>query len=402
MWQERIRKSFALVLVVALAATMFGLVGCTQTDENGDEGDAEGETETVVVKIGVHTSLTGGLADYGETAAEGVKIAAAALAPFEVDGVTYEIELIIKDDKGEPAEAPIVAQQLVDEGVAAVIGPLTSGNTNAALPVYDAAGIPVISPSASRVDLVMQGYGFFRTAIGDNIQGAVLAGWAVENGAEKVAVMDDRGDYAVGLADVVQDTLEAEGVEVLREEGQEGDVDFSAQVANMQNFDPDTVIFTGYHREFGLLIKQATEAGMDVKFMGGDGVKSDDLPGEAGGAENVAGVRATVGGIAADQMVGWENFLAEYDEAVGKAPQPYAETNHDALVAIVQAIKDAGSADPADILAALADVQVTEGTVMGSFTFTDSGEIQATGDTAGLQTIVKYEMTDGAWTALAE
>lgn len=398
MMKDRARKVLALALVAALALTMFGLTGCQQ-DEPTDEGDG-GEAEAVTVKIGVHTSLTGGLADYGETAAEGVQIAAEALTGFEVDGTTYDIELIIKDDKGEPAESPIVAQQLIDEGVVAVIGPLTSGNTNAALPVYSAAGIPVISPSATLALLTMQGYdNFFRTAIGDNVQGAALAAWAIEEGAEKVVVMDDRGDYAVGLADVVQEALEAEGVEVLREEGQEGDVDFSAQIANMQAFGPDTVMFTGYHREFGLVIKQGVEAGMDVRWMGGDGVKSDDLMAEAGGAENVEGVMGTVGGISQDQMTGWADFMAAYEAKVGKAPQPYAETNHDALVAIVQAIKDAGAADSASILEALRTVEVTEGAVMGSFSFTETGELQAIGESAGLETIVRYKVVDGAWTA---
>ncbi len=157
MWKDRSRRFLALTLVAVLALSMLGLAGCSSSDDEAStDGGEEMATETV--KIGVHTSLTGGLADYGFAAQEGLKLAAEDFSGFEVDGVKYDIELVIKDDKGEPAEAPIVAQQLIDEGVVGVIGGLTSGATNAALPIYQEAGIPVISGSATNPDLTEAGF----------------------------------------------------------------------------------------------------------------------------------------------------------------------------------------------------------------------------------------------------
>jgi branched-chain amino acid transport system substrate-binding protein len=397
MWEDRIRKILALTLVVALAMTVFGLAGCT-TDDEGDEGDEGDETAMETVKIGVHTSLTGGLADYGFAAAEGLKLAAEDFSGFEVDGTTYEIELVIKDDKGEPAEAPIVAQQLVDEGVVGVIGALTSGNTNAALPIYQEAGIPVISGSGTNPDLTESGFdNFFRTCLRDDLQGQALAEWAVELGAEKVAVMDDRGDYAVGLGNIVQDVLEDAGVEVQREEGQEGDVDFSAQVNNIKNFGPDAVIFTGYHREAGLLFKQLTEAGVEATFMGGDGIKSDEIGDEAGGAENVEGALSTFGGFAQEGMPGYADFASAFTDATGEDAGPYAENNYDGLGALVTAIEEAQSFEGADVIDALHEIEY-EG-VQGTLTFDENGDVSVPGG-GGTSLIPRFEYTEGTWTYL--
>jgi len=396
MWSDRIRKLLALSLVLIVALAMTGMLGCAADGESGDtDGNGE-ETAEETIKIGVHTSLTGGLADYGFAAAEALKIADEDFSGFEVDGTVYDIELVILDDKGEPAEAPVVAQQLVDQDVVGVIGCLTSGNTNASLPIYQEAGIPLISGSATGPDLTESGFeNFFRTCLRDDLQGQALAEWAIELGAEKVVVMDDRGDYAVGLGNVVQDTLEDEGVEVLRQEGQEGDTDFSAQVSNISAFGPDAVIFTGYHREAGLLFKQLTEAGVETQFMGGDGIKSDEIADEAGGAENVEGALCTFGGFAQEAMPGYEEFAAKFEEATGEPAGPYAENNYDALGALVTAIQEAGSTDGAAVIDALHTIEYDG--VQGTLTFDEKGDVSVPGG-GGTELIPRFEFTGGTWT----
>ncbi len=392
MWRERTRKLLVFGLVIAMVA-MLGIGGCAADEVEDEDPNDVAATETV--KIGVHTSLTGGLADYGFAASEALKLAAEDFSGFEIDGVVYNIELSIKDDKGEPAEAPIVAQQLVDEGVVAVIGTLTSGAANAALPIYQAAGIPLVSGSATAPDLTEQGYdNFFRTCLRDDLQGAALGEWALELGAENIVVMDDRGDYAVALGNEVQETAEAGGADVLRQEGQEGDVDFSAQVNNISAFGPDAVIFTGYHREAGLLFKQLVEAGVDTQFMGGDGIKSDLIGEGAGGAENVEGALCTFGGFAQEGMPGYAEFAANFEAATGETAGPYAENNYDALGAVVEAMQYAGSTDPADIIPAMFEIEY-EG-VQGTLTFDENGDVSVPGG-AGTELIPRFEYTGGTW-----
>ncbi|HZL05031.1 MAG TPA: hypothetical protein VFE45_06395, partial [Coriobacteriia bacterium] len=82
----RTRGLLTLALAVVLGLSMVSMTGCAKTDDDGGDG---GATETKTIKVGVQTSLTGGLADYGFAAAEGLKIAAKDFSGFEVDGTTY-------------------------------------------------------------------------------------------------------------------------------------------------------------------------------------------------------------------------------------------------------------------------------------------------------------------------
>lgn len=378
----------ALVVVGMMAVALVG--GCTPSGGGG--GTATEKT----LKLGVHTSLTGGLADYGFAAQEGTKLAAKKFDNFKVGNDTYKIEIVLKDDKGEPAEAAIVAQSLVDDKVNVVIGCLTSGATNAAGPIYSQAGIIQISPSATRADLVTKGWkNFFRTCVGDNFQGAELAKWALELGFKKVVIFDDSGDYSVGLGDVVEEGL-AGKAEVLRQSCKEGDTDFSAQVSNIKNFGADCVIFTGYHKEAGLMRKQMVENGLGkVQLMGGDGIKSDDIAGEAGGAANVTGALCTFGGVKTDEMPGFKTFAEEYKADSGKETGPYAETNYDAVGAYIAAVQKAGTTDAAAVEKAMQEIEYAG--IIGTFGFNDKGEVVMKGASSSVQTIWRYKFDGTTW-----
>jgi len=400
MWSDRIRRLLALSLVLIVAVAMTGVLGCA-TEATEDEGDGGEEAATETIRIGVQTALTGPLPDYGEAAQRGCELAAEDFSGFEVDGTTYKIELVVLDDKAEPSEAAVVAQSLVDEGVVGVIGGLTTGATLAAMPIYNDAGVPQISgsvtgPKANETDFD----NFFRTCWNDAVQGEALAVWADELGFKKVTIVDDAGAYAVGLADVTQNTLDEKGAETQRMSVEEGGKDFSAQIANITEFDPDAVIFTGYHPEAGLLRKQLVEAGLDVGFMGGDGIKSTEFINEAGGAENAEGCYATFGSFPEDQQPGYAEFAEKYDEAYGSEVGPYAQNNYDALGVLVAAIEQAQSFESADVVATLHEIEY-EG-VTGTFSFADATEGAVTmGDivVSGLtpENVPRYIVTGGEW-----
>jgi branched-chain amino acid transport system substrate-binding protein len=385
-----VARGVAPVLSLALAISVAaGISGCSGRTDDGRP----------TVKIGVHTTLTGGLANFGSAMVGALELAAEDLSGFEIDGVSYEIELVILDDQGDPSQAPVVAANLVDAGVVGVIGPLTSGSTNAALPIYEPAGVPVISGSATMADITEAGFeNFFRTCLRDDLQGKALAEWAVELGFGKVVVMDDQSDYAVGLGNEVQTGLEASNVEVLRLRTQEGDVDFSAQTEGIRSFEPDAVIYTGYHREAGLLRKQLVEAGLGgIRFMGGDGIRSDEIADDAGGSANARDLLCTFGGFSSLQMPGYADFAVRFNEATGVDPGPYAENNYDALGALVQAMVAAQSTEGADVIAALFDVE--HDGVMGVLRFDDKGDL-TTPDDVGTGLIPRFRFDGETWVLL--
>ncbi len=380
------RYKVFIVLVLALLLTLLA-TSCTRPKKVEVQ-----KNEIVLVN---HTSLTGGLADYGQAARTGIELAVADFSPFKIGDTEYSIKLLSLDDKGDQAESAIVAQNAVDRDAVAIIGALTSGNTNAALPIYKKANIPMISPSATRPDLTEAGHKvFFRTCLRDDLQGDVLGKWAASLGFKKVTVMDDKGDYAVALADVVEKTLKDNGVEVQREHTVEGEVDFSAQISNIKGFASEAVIFTGYHREAGLLRKQMVEAGLkDVKFMGGDGIKSEDIFKEAGGNENAEGMMCTFG-LDRSAMPKYEDFKEKYQEKTGKEPGPYSENAYDAVGILVAAMQKAGTTDGGAVIEALHEIDYSG--VIGKFSFDEKGDIKITGG------ISKFEGKDGKWVPVVE
>ncbi|MCE5204154.1 MAG: branched-chain amino acid ABC transporter substrate-binding protein [Coriobacteriales bacterium] len=394
------RKSLVLALAVVLCFGATGLAGCSGQKESTEETSGQGPVETI--KVGVQTALTGPLPDYGDAAKKGCELAAKDFGTFEMNGKTYKVELVVLDDKAEPAEAAVVAQTMVDDGVVGVIGSLTTGATLSAIPIYAQNRIPLISGSVTGPKANESGVDtFYRTCWSDAIQGEALAAWAQELGAKKVVLMDDNGAYAVGLADVAEKALKSAGVQTLRQNCQSGDKDLSAQVANIKEFGPDAVIFTGYHPEAGLLRKQMIESGLgDVIFMGGDGIKSTEFIAEAGGTKNAEGCYATFGGFPEAQQPGYEEFAAKYEKAYGAKVGPYAQNNYDAFGALIAAIKAAGSTNTEDIIAALQNLTY-EG-VTGTFSFASKAEGSvARGDIVveGLTpaNVPRYVVKNGEW-----
>ena len=384
--------SVLLVAVIAASAVLTG--GCSA--EDGPDG--------AVVKIGVHTSLTGGLAEAGADALAALELAAQDFSGFEVDGITYDIELVIADDRSDPSEAPVAAQELVDAGVVGVIGALTSGSTGAALPLYELEEVPLISGSATMAALTDAGFeNFFRTCLRDDLQGRALAEWVIELGFRKAVIIDNGTDYSVSLADQVQMQLgEGRVVEIARLEGEVGDEDFAAdytvQVGEVASFEPDVVVFTGYSREGGILRSQLVDAGLGgIQFMGGDGIRVDEIATAVARAEDAEGLLATYGGLSAEQMPGYAEFAERFEQYAGAPPAPYAETHYDALGALVQAIVDAQSFEGPDIVAALREVR-HEG-VSGTVGFNAQGDVVIPGE-AETRLIPRYRFDGQTWALL--
>jgi len=383
------RTALAFLITGALVVAM--LAGCTTPATPPTTG---GETTTGnVLKIGVETGLTGPLPDYGFTAAEGAKLAAKDLNAkgITIGGKQYTVEVVVKDDAADPAQAPVVAQGFIDAGVVGVVGPLTSGAANAGGPIYSKAKIPQITASATLATLTQNGWtNFFRNCVGDNIQGTALAKWAQDLGFKKIAVMDDSSAYAVGLADnVIKGITTAKS---LRQSAKDTDTDFSAQITNMKTFGADAVIFTGYHKQAGLLRKQMVEQGLGkVQMFGGDGVKSSEFAAEAGGAANAKGVYCTIGAFGTAnpaELPLYAKFKTDYVAQTGKDPGPYAEGNYDAVGTLVAAMEAAGSTDGPAVITALQSLTYTG--ILGTYGFDANGDIAAKGASANIKTIFHF------------
>lgn len=237
-------------------------------DEFGCAVIPQGQT----VKIGMGAPLLGDYSMFGTDISQGVSLALQLDDGFE----DWTFELVAEDTGGAPEAGAAVANKMVtDPTVVAIAGHIFSGSTEAAMPIYEKAGLPMMSPSATLPTLTERGSKVFnRLAFTDADQGKSAADLLFNAlGFTKIAVMHDGGSYGQGLADVVQAEFEALGGEVVAYEGvTPGEADYVAPLSAVAAAEPEAVYFGGYAAEAIVMMNQWSQAGLDgVLFFGCDG-----------------------------------------------------------------------------------------------------------------------------------
>jgi len=312
--------------------------------------------EVVVVKIGHAGPLTGGIAHLGKDDENGVHLAIdeATAKKMKIGGKTVKFEMMSEDDQADPKMGPTLAQKFVDAKVAGVVGHLNSGVTIPASAVYNAAGIPMISGSATNPKLTEQGFKVvFRTVGRDDQQGPAVAAYvANELKAKKVAIADDATAYGEGLANEVEKTLKAAGVQVVaREKTNDKATDFKAILTKMKGKNPDVIFYGGMDATGGPMIKQARELGIKSVFAFGDGACTSEMT-KLGGAA-AEGLICSQAGIPTQMASkGFQDaFKAKYGEV-----KQYAPFFYDGANILIAAMQKADSTDPAKYLPMVASI----------------------------------------------
>jgi branched-chain amino acid transport system substrate-binding protein len=347
-----------------------------------------------VVKIGAASPLTGPQAHIGIDIRNGVELAIedANSANVEVGGRKVKFELIAEDDEANPTKATTVAQKLVDSRVAAVVGHFNSGASIPASKIYSDAGIPQISPSSTNPKYTQQGFKTtFRVVAHDDQQGPTLGRFALEKlKAKSIAVIDDSTAYGQGLADAFEATVKAGGAKVVaREHTTDKDTDFKAILTRLRGRRPDLVMFGGIDPQAGPMVKQMSELGIRAKFMGGDGMQTPNFIKLAGDAAE--GVMASIPGLPKEQMPGGKAFLEKYKAKYKTEVELFAPMGYDAVMVFIDAMKRAGSTEPAKFLPEIGKTRYQG--VIGPVAFDSKGDL-----VNGPITI--YVVKGGKWEAL--
>lgn len=151
---------------------------------------------TPPIKIGLAVELTGRRADLGVAARDGAVLAVENInANGGVAG--RQIELLIMDDQGDPQIARQVDQQLVSQGVVAIVGHLTSEQTAAAFEQMNQAGVVLFSPTSSSGDFSNQADYFFRIMPSNDLMARSLARYIYEKtGVRRLTVIYDIGNQS--------------------------------------------------------------------------------------------------------------------------------------------------------------------------------------------------------------
>src|ERR1043165_8135305 len=341
------KRSYQLGLAVALA---LGVAACGPKEEPKREPArpaAPAAPAGVTVKIAHAGPLTGSIAHLGKDDENGVALAVAQLndQKISIDGKPVTFTMQSEDDQADPKTGTTVAQKLVDAKVAAVIGHLNSGVSIPASEIYNKAGIPMISGSATNPTLTERGLKtVFRTVGRDDQQGPAIASHiAHELKGKKVAIVDDKTAYGEGLANEVEKTLKADKVNIVgRERTTDKETDFKAILTKIKAKNPDVVFHGGMDATGGPMLKQARELGIKAVFAFGDGACTDEMGKLAGQAAE--GMVCSQAGLPREAAS--KDFVDAFNAKYGDIKQ-YAPYFYDATNAVIEAMKKADSTDPA-------------------------------------------------------
>ncbi|HUK04013.1 MAG TPA: branched-chain amino acid ABC transporter substrate-binding protein, partial [Burkholderiales bacterium] len=335
--------------------------------------EAPAAPPTIEIKIGHVAPLTGGIAHLGKDNENGARLAIdeANAAKIKIDGKQANFVLVPEDDQADPKVGTTVAQKLVDAKVAGVVGHLNSGTTIPASAIYNSAGIPMITGSATNPKLTEQGFKVtFRTVGRDDQQGPAIASYLAATKKPKlVAVIDDATAYGEGIANEVEKTLKAAHIKVLpREKGTDKTTDWKAVLTKVKGKNADAVFYGGMDATGGPLVKQGRELGMKAVFSFGDGACTDEMVKLAGAAaEGLLCSQAGIPPQAADKK-----FLDAYKKKFNVDPILYAPFTYDGANLLIEAMKKANSADPAKYLPELAKIDYQGAT--GKIAFDEKGD----------------------------
>lgn len=341
-------------------------------------GCGGGEKKADTIKVGANLEMTGGSASYGISSKNAIELAFKEIN--EKGGINgKQLELVVADNKSEAAEATNAMQKLVSQdNVVAVIGPNLSSSVIAASAINNGAKVLDIAPMATNPYVTVdQASGKtkefnYRTCFIDPFQGTVMAKFATaELGVGNAAILiDNSSDYAKGLAQFFKENFVKEGGAVTAEESYlQKDTDFKATLTKIKATNPDFLYVPGYYQEVGLIVKQARELGMNMPIAGGDGWDSAKMP-EIAGAAALNNTYFSSLYSPEDSSDINKNFVAAYEKAYGQKPDVFAALSYDSALLVAEAIKNAGSTEPAKISEAMAKINGFSG-VSGSVTFDD-------------------------------
>jgi branched-chain amino acid transport system substrate-binding protein len=357
--------------VIAVAVAAVALAAC---------GKKEAASDAQVIKIGHVGPVSGAIAHLGKDNENGARMAIEELnaAGLKFGDKAVKFELLAEDDAADPKQGTAAAQKLVDAKVNGVIGHLNSGTTIPASQIYNTAGIPQISPSATNPKYTRQGYtGAFRVVADDVHLGGTLGKYAVETlKGKNIAVIDDRTAYGQGVAEEFKKGATAAGGSIVGHEFTTDKAsDFNAILTTLKAKKPDVVFFGGMDAVAGPMLRQMKSLGINAKFMGGDGICTTELAKLAGDAMKDDTVFcAEAGGVEGEQKASMDKFRADFKAKFNADVQVYAPYVYDAVKVMATAMVNAGSADPAKYLPALKAIKYKG--VTGDIVFDEKGDIK--------------------------
>jgi branched-chain amino acid transport system substrate-binding protein len=356
------KKLFALLSLLVLASMILAACAPAATEAPSEPGaPAGGETSGAYectdplgcVEIGPNDPVHIAYALVLSTADETLGIDSRNGLEIAVDDkgqiLGHDILLTGEDDQCSAEGGQAAAAKLsADPSIVAVVGTSCSSAARVGVPLLSQAGLLIVSPSNTGVDLTLPGNenqhpGYGRTAHADSAQGPPAAKFAYEKGARKAATIHDGSLYAEQLQAEFAKAFEALGGEITTTEAVDPEqTDFKSVLTSIAAGEPDIIYYPIFVKAGSLITRQAQETtGLEgVILMGADGMFSPDVTEGAGDA--VEGLFISSPDLTAFGDAYAADFVPKYVEKYGTEPFSIFHAHaYDAFMIIAAAIEKA-------------------------------------------------------------
>lgn len=390
------KKIVALVLVAVMLCACFA--GCASTTSTSTSGDSNAKT----VKIGIFEPASGANGAGGKQETLGVKYANTKQPTVEINGETYQVELVPVDNQSDDTKGVTAAAELVQKDVSVVLGSYGSSVSIAASPTFQEAGLAAIGITCTNEQVTKGNDHYYRICFLDPFQGSVLAKNVFDSGVKKAYVLAETGNaYDLGLASSFKTKFESLGGEVVEANFVKDTADFSSYISSAVSSGCGAIFAPTSIQYAQLIIQAANTQGVKIPLMAGDtwdsnvileGAKGTDLAiqvttfyQEGGNKEFDEGFKAWLN---SDKQALTDNGGNDIISAV-------SAMGYDAYFVALEAIKKAASTDKAAIKTALPSVTYTG--VSGEIKFDENGD--AVRDVAYIK---KVNTSTGDWEFVKE
>ena len=366
------KKFLALVLA---ALMVFSLCACSSN--GGSSDSASGDK---VVKIGIFEPLTGANGAGGKQEVLGIQYGNYVAPTVDVNGETYKVELVTADNESSTDKAVSAASQLVAEGVSVVLGSYGSSVAIAGSDTFKDAGIPAIGITCTNPQVTEGNEHYFRICFLDPFQGTVQASFAHDQlNVDTVYCLGELGnDYDQGLINYFTQAADKLGMKVVSESFQKDNSDFTSYLNNAKKAGAQAIFAPCSVQYAQLIVAQAAAQGVDIPLLGSDTWDNNTIVAATKG-NNVPVYVSTFyqEGANPDFESGlrdWLNADSKNIENNGGNDMisAYPVMGYDAYMVALEAIKAAGSIEPADVMAALPGV--TYSGITGDISFNETGD----------------------------
>jgi branched-chain amino acid transport system substrate-binding protein len=357
---------------------------------------------TGTIRIGGLFSVTGPAAFIGDPAKKTLEmLVKEANHKGGINGM--KVETIIYDTGGDPTKAVQLATKLIKEdNVNVIVGPSTTGETMAVIPLVEKAKIPMISSAAGGKIVDPVKHWVFKTAASDHIAVQKLLNYVHSKNQKRIALLTVSDGFGTSGREQLKAYAAKQGFTIVADEVfAPKDTDMTPQLTKIRGIKPDAIICWALNPGMALIAKATKQLNIKVPLYMSHGTattKFIELAGEsADGVVHPAGKMAIYDSLPKSdpQAKLLKDYYLEYKKAYGEEATTFGGYAYDAFRLIASAVEK-GNTTPEQIRNGIEQAKKLP-SISGIFTMTPKDH-----NGLDLSSLVMVKITKGKWSMITK